>query len=231
MAPKEVQLWCSKKNTTLFLFPTNLKFKNHANFSAGSREKNMFAKHEPGSNKHPWSCKHLANATVKPMKNPENTMIFPPTKRLRMDIHDLNICYPSANSFRLTANPPGKPNMLQRTKVFDAGFSVAGRDAVWNPKGFHNLSYVSAKCPQHVRDAFPKTLSLHWGRLSSHCVYSAVRRRLNSKNYWTQRLQSLWSSLISLGFCLFLSFSFSWHCFGKLSWSCFQDFQSAEVHM
>ena len=51
--------------------------------------------------------------TVKPMKNIENTMKFPPTKRLRMDIHDLNICYPSANSFRLTANPPGKPNMLQ----------------------------------------------------------------------------------------------------------------------
>ena len=98
-----------KKHTTLFLFPTNLKFKNHAIFSAGSREKNMFAKHEPGSNKHPWSCKHLANAHVKPMKNIENTMKFPPTKRLRMDIHDLNICYPSANSFRLTANPPGNP--------------------------------------------------------------------------------------------------------------------------
>ena len=125
----------------------------------------------------------------------------------------------------------GRCNVLQRTKLFDAGFSVAGRDAVWNPKGFHNLSYVSAKCPQCVQDAFPKTLSLHWGRLSSHCVYSAVRRRLNSKNYWTQRLQSLWSSLISLRFCLFLSFSFSCHCFGKLSWSCFQDFQSAEVHM
>ena len=102
-----------KKHTTLFLFPTNLKFKNHAILSVGSREKNMFAKHEPGSNKHPWSCKHLANANVKPMKNTENTMKFPPTKRLRMDIHDLNICYPSANSFRLTANPPGKPNMLQ----------------------------------------------------------------------------------------------------------------------
>ena len=98
-----------KKHTTLFLFPTNLKFKNHAIFSAGSREKNMFAKHEPGSNKHPWSCKHLANAHVKPMKNIENTMKFPPTKRLRMDIHDLNICYPSANSFRLTATPPGNP--------------------------------------------------------------------------------------------------------------------------
>ena len=28
-----------KQHTTLFLFPTNLKFKNHANFSAGSREK------------------------------------------------------------------------------------------------------------------------------------------------------------------------------------------------
>ena len=60
----------------------------------------------------PDHSKHLANATVKPMKNTENTMIFPPPKRLRMDIHDLNICYPSANSFRLTANPPGKPNML-----------------------------------------------------------------------------------------------------------------------
>jgi hypothetical protein len=146
----------------------------------------------------------------------------------------------SSTSFEIRTHPEsipkasktvGRCNVLQRTKLFDAGFSVAGRDAVWDPKGFHNLSYVSAKCPQCVQDAFPKTLSLHWGRLSSHCVYSAVRRRLNSKNYWTQRLQSLWSSLISLRVCLFLSFSFSCHCFGKLSWSCFQDFQSAEVHM
>ena len=43
------------KHTTLFLFPTNHKFKNPANFSAGSREKILFAKHEPGSNNHPLS--------------------------------------------------------------------------------------------------------------------------------------------------------------------------------
>ena len=101
------------KHTTLFLFPTNHKFKNPANFSAGSREKNLFAKHEPGSNNHPLSCKHLANANVKPMKNTENTMKFPPTKRLRMDIHDLNICYPSCKLIPTHGNPPGKPNMLE----------------------------------------------------------------------------------------------------------------------
>ena len=111
-------------------------------------------------------------------------------------------------------------------------------DSVWQegmPCETRRAFIIFHMCPQNVpqcvQDAFPKTLSLHWGRLSSHCVYSAVRRRLNSKNYWTQRLQSLWSSLISLRVCLFLSFSFSCHCFGKLSWSCFQDFQSAEVHM
>ena len=101
------------KHTTLFLFPTNHKFKNPANFSAGSREKILFAKHEPGSNNHPLSCKHLANANVKPMKNTENTMKFPPTKRLRMDIHDLNICYPSCKLIPTHGKPPGKPNMLQ----------------------------------------------------------------------------------------------------------------------
>ena len=117
------------KHTTLFLFPTNHKFKNPANFSAGSREKILFAKHEPGSNNHPLSCKHLANANVKPMKNTENTMKFPPTKRLRMDIHDLNICYPSANSFRLTANPPGKPNMLK------IQFQGVPHAAIWRNQG------------------------------------------------------------------------------------------------
>ena len=116
------------KHTTLFLFPTNHKFKNPANFSAGSREKILFAKHEPGSNNHPLSCKHLANANVKPMKNTENTMKFPPTKRLRMDIHDLNICYPScANSFRLTANPPGKPNILQQSSGWFNSIHCRGR--------------------------------------------------------------------------------------------------------
>ena len=94
------------KHTTLFLFPTNHKFKNPANFSAGSREKILFAKHEPGSNNHPLSCKHLANANVKPMKNTENTMKFPPTKRLRMDIHDLNICYPSCKLIPTHGKPP-----------------------------------------------------------------------------------------------------------------------------
>ena len=94
------------KHTTLFLFPTNHKFKNPANFSAGSREKILFAKHEPGSNNHPLSCKHLANANVKPMKNTENTMKFPPTKRLRMDIHDLNICYPSCKLIPTHRKPP-----------------------------------------------------------------------------------------------------------------------------
>ena len=86
--------WTSAHTSTLFLFPTNLKLKNPANFSAGSREKILFAEHEHGFNNHPLSCKHLANATVKTMKNTENTMKFPPTKRLRMDIHDLNICNP-----------------------------------------------------------------------------------------------------------------------------------------
>ena len=104
------------KHTTLFLFPTNHKFKNPANFSAGSREKILFAKHEPGSNNHPLSCKHLANANVKPMKNTENTMKFPPTKRLRMDIHDLNICYPSCKLIPTHGKPPGKPSMLQPSK-------------------------------------------------------------------------------------------------------------------
>ena len=98
------------KHTTLFLFPTNHKFKNPANFSAGSREKILFAKHEPGSNNHPLSCKHLANANVKPMKNTENTMKFPPTKRLRMDIHDLNICYPSCKLIPTHGTPPANPS-------------------------------------------------------------------------------------------------------------------------
>ena len=102
------------KHTTLFLFPTNHKFKNPANFSAGSREKILFAKHEPGSDNHPLSCKHLANANVKPMKNTENTMKFPPTKRLRMDIHDLNICYPSCKLIPTHGKPPGKPIMLHQ---------------------------------------------------------------------------------------------------------------------
>ena len=94
------------RHTTLFLFPTNHKFKNPANFSAGSREKILFAKHEPGSSNHPLSCKHLANANVKPLKNTENTMKFPPTKRLRMDIHDLNICYPSCKLIPTHGKPP-----------------------------------------------------------------------------------------------------------------------------
>ena len=83
------------------------------------------------------------------------------------------------------------------------------------PEGF---SYVSAMCRQCVQDVFPEqTLSLRWGRLSSHSVYSAVGRRLNLKNYWTRRLKI---SVKFVDFSLFLSFSFSCHCFGIMSWSC-----------
>ena len=111
------------KHTTLFLFPTNNKFKNPANFSAGSREKILFAKHEPGSNNHPLSCKHLANANVKPMKNTENTMKFPPTKRLRMDIHDLNICYPSCKLIPTHGKPPRQTQHVGTNGIRD-GFQI-----------------------------------------------------------------------------------------------------------
>jgi hypothetical protein len=126
------------KHTTLFLFPTNNKFKNPANFSAGSREKILFAKHEPGSNNHPLSCKHLANANVKPMKNTENTMKFPPTKRLRMDIHDLNICYPSCKLIPTHGKPPRQTQHVATKVGASSGTRLAMNYNTW----IYHILYV-----------------------------------------------------------------------------------------
>ena len=127
MAPKEICFWSSNhvsRTTTLSVSHKSFNSKIMWFFSAGSRAKILFGTHEECSNNHPWSCKDLANANAKHMKNNANTMKFAPTKRLRMIIHNLKICYPYAYSLELSANPPGKPNMLQyRTDLMEDGKS------------------------------------------------------------------------------------------------------------
>ena len=112
MAPKEICFWSSNhvsRTTTLSVSHKSFNSKIMWFFSAGSRAKILFGTHEECSNNHPSSCKDLANANAKHMKNNANTMKFAPTKRLRMIIHNLKICYPYAYSLELSANPPGKP--------------------------------------------------------------------------------------------------------------------------
>ena len=96
------------KHTTLFLFPTNRKFKNPANFSAGSQEKSC----SQNMNLVQTIILYHANILQMLMWNQWKTLKIP-WNFLLLDIHDLNICYPSCKLIPTHGKPPGKPNMLQ----------------------------------------------------------------------------------------------------------------------